>query len=520
MVRKLFSFFTVRKAKSCVPEKSDNTIRNKSGAGWLALWLVLFVGGLIPIFLLAFYNFPCADDFGFSTYTRLAWEDTHNLFSVFGGAAKKTMELWYSWQGTFASIFLMALQPGIFGDQFYCLTTWFMIGALTVAVLLLFDAVFHNCLGAKRHTAFTLAFIYLFFGINSMIDRTQGLFWYNGAVHYMLPNAALFAVLGILIKMFVDTKRNAAGRMILALMLVFYIGGGNLVTGLECGICLVIAFLILYLIKKRASYLRVGILFAVWILSFGINVLAPGNQIRQMNFTYRPGIIMSVLESFFYCLEYVFGEWSSWIVWIYILILIPFIIEIMQNYSGRFSFPYPVAVLTLSFCILSSMFTPSIYASGNPGAGRIFNVIYLTFLLFIPIDLFYLIGWWFCRYRVTLAWKKLETGKLCGLIAFFFCAALFAKAKPEEFTATAALQSLINGEAVSYYAQQQDRLELLLNDEVKDAALQEFTVKPQLLFYEDIEEDPENWKNVRMRNYYRKHSVRLLRNTDSEQTFD
>ena len=30
---------------------------------------VFFLAGLIPIFLLARYNYPCADDFGYSAYT-------------------------------------------------------------------------------------------------------------------------------------------------------------------------------------------------------------------------------------------------------------------------------------------------------------------------------------------------------------------------------------------------------------------------------------------------------------------
>ena len=44
-------------------------------------WGVIFVVSLIPIILLSTYNFPCADDLGYSIYTRHAWVDTHNLFS-------------------------------------------------------------------------------------------------------------------------------------------------------------------------------------------------------------------------------------------------------------------------------------------------------------------------------------------------------------------------------------------------------------------------------------------------------
>ena len=52
-------------------------------------WGVIFVVSLIPIILLSTYNFPCADDLGYSIYTRHAWVDTHNLFSVLGAAGRK-----------------------------------------------------------------------------------------------------------------------------------------------------------------------------------------------------------------------------------------------------------------------------------------------------------------------------------------------------------------------------------------------------------------------------------------------
>lgn len=57
---------------------------------------------------------------------------------------------------------------------------------------------------------------------------------------------------------------------------------------------------------------------------------------------------------------------------------------------------------------------------------------------------------------------------------------------------------------------QEERLEILLDDTISDAELKEFTVKPYLLFYEDIEPDAKIWKNLRMRDYYRKNTVRLV----------
>ena len=63
-------------------------------------WGFIFVVSLIPIILLSTYNFPCADDLGYSIYTRHAWVDTHNLFAVLGAAGRKVAESYQIWQGT------------------------------------------------------------------------------------------------------------------------------------------------------------------------------------------------------------------------------------------------------------------------------------------------------------------------------------------------------------------------------------------------------------------------------------
>ena len=60
-----------------------------------------------------------------------------------------------------------------------------------------------------------------------------------------------------------------------------------------------------------------------------------------------------------------------------------------------------------------------------------------------------------------------------------------------------------------YREEEERRMEILADESAHDAVLEEFSVKPYLLFYEDIEEDTGNWKNVRMSQYYRKNSVSL-----------
>lgn len=488
------------------------------GKWYTVIWPLLYAVSLIPVLMLEKYNFPCADDLGYSIYTRLAWVDTHSLVAVFMAACRKVAEIWQEWQGTYSSVFLMALQPGIFGDGYYWITTWILTGVLSLAVYYLFDVIFRKCLGSGRGTAVAAASVYLLVTVQCMVDKTQGLFWYNGAIHYILPQAALFFLTGVALKLAKEDIRNR-WRLAAGGFLIVYIGGGNLVTGLECGIWMFSAIVLAAFgkkdmpdVKKRKCFLKkMSFFLAVWMVSFGINVIAPGNWNRQEEFVNRPGVIRSVLQSFYYCLDFVFTQWHDWTILIFILLMLPFVVKTVQNYRGNFCFPYPLLVPVYSFCLLASMFTPSVYASGEPGAGRIYNIIYLTHLLFIVINLLYLYGWYWRKYGE----KKVEEkdGHIYQIVVFgaaAFCFLITAGVNMDSFTSTSALVSLVTGEAQEYKRQQEERLEILLDDAISDAELKEFTVKPYLLFYEDIEPDAKIWKNLRMRDYYRKNAVRLV----------
>ena len=88
-------------------------------AFWLALAAVVLM--LVPMLLVARYNVPCADDYHFGAPTHAAWQATHSLAAVVKAAGEKVAERYANWQGTYSAMFLMALQPAVFGNGFVCL---------------------------------------------------------------------------------------------------------------------------------------------------------------------------------------------------------------------------------------------------------------------------------------------------------------------------------------------------------------------------------------------------------------
>ena len=108
-----------RAAKLQLPEKA------------VALLVVAAVAlMLVPMLVVARYNVPCADDYHYGASTYHTWQATHSLAAVLRAAGEKVAERYVNWQGTYSAIFLMALQPAVFGNGFYALVPFLTLGML------------------------------------------------------------------------------------------------------------------------------------------------------------------------------------------------------------------------------------------------------------------------------------------------------------------------------------------------------------------------------------------------------
>ncbi len=481
-----------------------------------AALVLLFAAGLIPVFLLGSCAYPSADDYGFSAYSYIAWADTHSVIQTVKGACATVAERWYSWQGTFSSIFLMALQPGIWG--MYGLVPIMMIGMMSLSTLFLLHTVMVKILHTRPAVFIGASMLYLLLAVQCMVDKTQGFFWYNGAAHYILPHSAALFLCGLLL-LLVTGEEKRSSRLVMACLLAAFTGGSNYITALIVLVLFVSAMGFLLFLKEKKKCALLVLPFLFFLTAFLVNTLAPGNAVRQEEMLVRPGVVKSILLSFYYCMEYVVDTWFNWTYLLFLLALVPFMWETVRSSSGRFSYPAPLLVLFCSYCVLSAMFTPSLFATGDVGGGRVFNIIFLDSMLFLMLNLFYCMGWFAGKMEAAGAvWKaescfeKKAVRWYLGGILFFgvFVGAMYMKVNPDYFTTTSAIRSLVSGEASAYGAETKER-EALLQEAAKsgekEIAVPRLTVHPYLLFWSDIEEDAGDWKNQSMARYYRKDAI-------------
>ncbi len=307
---------------------------------------------------------------------------------------------------------------------------------------------------------------------------------------------------------------------------------------------------------------------AFYLCGFAVSCLSPGNRIRGGE-AEGYGALKSILLSLYYTLSYPLNQWMNWAV-LLILALAGVIFwmgfaEI--EFSGAnakaggaavsekagetvrgaaapekagngaqavqlgFTAPFPAAVL--AYGIVSCVVTPALYAQGNMDAGRIQSTFWLHAVLVLLLLEWYLVGGLYRRFSkeqnasavsclqnasavsclqnasAASCLRNGAGGFVRAILLFFIVFSLLAvKGNPDFYTGTSAVSELLDGSAARYGRENEERLRILKNSEEQDTVLPRYTVQPNLLYFEDVSEDPDDWINQKMSEYYGKNSIR------------
>ncbi len=161
----------------------------------LAIITILLI---VPIFIVGFYNHPSADDFNYSINTHKAILNGENPIEIIGKAAKTSYHFYFTWQGLYASTFVLALQPAIWGEQFYALTTFIIVGILFAGIFILTKTVFKYIFKSERKRYWLISLFILFFMIEKIPSPVQGLYWFNGCMNYLRIFRSAFNGIGFI----------------------------------------------------------------------------------------------------------------------------------------------------------------------------------------------------------------------------------------------------------------------------------------------------------------------------------
>ena len=112
--------------------------------------VALLVAVLVPLVFISAYNHSYADDWHYGVWAHLALQRTGNIGVALITALQQAGNAWFDWQGTYSAIFLMALEPSVFGEQFYVIAAPLVLASLIAGTFFFTHVVMVELLGAER----------------------------------------------------------------------------------------------------------------------------------------------------------------------------------------------------------------------------------------------------------------------------------------------------------------------------------------------------------------------------------
>ena len=496
----------------------------KSDKKWESTLWIVFLGLLIPLLYIGRYNVISADDYAYGLEVHRNWLENHSLLQVVITALQVVAKRYATWQGTYTSVFFMSLNPLNFNNSAGWLIPLFMVSMLCLSTGFFFKQAIACLTGDRIKESLIvrgITLLYLLMFVQCLTSPVEGFFWYNGSVHYILMHSFMLFYLGLFLKMrkgAKDRMRTAAfwTQTVLLCMLGVLVGGGNYISSLQCMEISVVILAAGLLFKKINIAQIVG--FLTMTVGFVASVAAPGNAIRQSG-TNGMSAPTAILQSFVMALKDV-REWINPLAVLFLLIVIPFLWQIVKEI--QFDFRYPLIAALFCYCLYASLYAPCLYGVGNADSGRMRNVIQASFYIYLLVGELYFLGALQRRLRksnkewstdlsavIAIGQKYVWVYRIV-LLAGMICVLLFTGDK-NTYTSISALRSVAIGEAQAYYEENMDRQSIIDGDE-QDIYLNPLSVKPHVLYFADYvtADDENNWINRTAARYYDKNSIQLV----------
>lgn len=495
---------------------------------------ILFALSLLPLLALGRYNVMCIDDYDYGRQIHDTWLATGSLVQSIRTAWQQNMEFYRDWQGTYISCFLMGLCPMNFDYSVAWIVPILMIGMFAVSAFLLGRHILCRWLGADRDSAAFVMFVLLFLFYQVLEAPFEGIYWYNGATHYILMESVWFFTLTAISSALWAERRS--GEILLsavAAVLAVIVGGGNLITGLQAEI--VMALLVLYaVVTNRKKIAVAAIPFLTGSMGFLINVMAPGNVRRgELDTDVGYAALLSILLSFYYAGVFII-RWTTVFVILVWFLLLPVLWKLAKRSDRKFD--HPVLVTFGCLCLLAAMFTPTLYAVGMVGLSRVDNIIQMVYYLCLVMVTTYWLGYISHRERAAAFGAESGEGerrisgtreeragdvfgrfleaagmKMTVVCLFLTLIVWIFTADKNTYTSVSALRSLAKGEGRTFYAEAMERHALYVDDAVTGVEVTPYSVRPALFDFNDLSEDEGNWINLAVARYYHKEYVRCLK---------
>lgn len=432
------------------------------------LCVAVFLGMILPLVIIALYNYPADDDFFYSLEAARAFAGGAPLTQVFAKLPQRVAELYQSWQGNFTHAFIVACSPIIFNINLYFLANWFALAMLCFSLYALAKTFIVRLLGADKYTLWIAYTALMILILQFLPSASEGLFWHSGAAYTIAFTLELFVINGL-----VRSERSmSAARRAISIVLItlgaFLVGGCHFAVSIGALVAVTLLALRSFIArgKGRLTCLLAWLGLAAAVV---ISLIAPGNAVRQSSTGETMGIVYTLVHSVGESLDFLGKTLTPQLLAAAMLIL-PALYKPLKE--SRFEFRLPLLVLVGLYGVYASTFAPGIYATNSLVALRYENIVYFNAVLAILGGLVYAEGWLIRRLNRSEesaeALQKLEQasalgGKRFTALYLAICIAFLAlggfASTIMNTTSISAVKSIATGEAARFRLEMEERAE-------------------------------------------------------------
>lgn len=486
----------------------------------LALSLIVF-----PLLMIAKYNYPSADDWSYGVYGYHALKRGEGISGVVTGALLMAKNSYMNWEGRFSATFLDALQPGLWGEKYYGIVPWLMLGCIIFSAIFLCKNIIK--IKSKKDNGWLSIPIMippLILQILYTPFPTESFYWYTGAVNYTFIYGLSLVLLALFINLATInyTKWKYALLSIASILLAILIGGGNFATSLSCFLSLFLLSALFLAVNKKA-FRRTWFITVLSGTSLLLCLFAPGNMNRIVgNFNGETrdamsAIVMSLVRS----LTNIYS-WTNLKVILMLLFILPFVWKAVKDTDYSFRFPGLFTLAT--FGLYASQATATMYVDGTTGGGRMAAILFYSYYIWIVGNIYYWIGWVSKRRNkfqniLDLASIRLEKYIIlyCAMIGMLLVGMIYFT-DLHDISSYQAYRNWRQGWAQQYAVEWEERLEILHNDNIKEVEFEPLSAPAELLImYTDLQdENGYIWVNSACAIYYDKEYVHVRSVSEQE----
>lgn len=477
---------------------------------------VLFWLSLLPLVLIALYNYPADDDFGFVYPVATAWVQTGSLWQTLKAAIQKTYETYMTWQGDFFSTLLFCFTPMVFDINLYFLDNWAMLALLCLSVGYMVKSFVICWIGADK-TAFWLVYsAMMVLVLQFMPSISYSVFWHNGG-QYTTAACTLMLLVGLFLRCeCAQTCTRGGVRMVCVAMMGIMLGGSFFGPALGALVLTVLWTLKAWVYKSRGRW-HSTVALVFFASAFLLSVLAPGNAIRQERTGESTGALVTIITAVLDSFDLV-GTWMTPQLLAMLMLIVPVLWKPLKE--SRHHFRHPLWIFVILYGLFSASLAPGIYTGFGYDTARYMNVIYFYFLIMIVGSVIYFEGAlirWLEHEREQREWAHhllLSTGELGKRFCVTYMAAMIFLTAMGGFgytimntSSVSALKSLVTGEAKQFRQEMYERQEYIRVTDSDMVSVQPLSVQPYV-----FKNDRLPWQGIYGRVRYMKWYFELFYN--------